>query len=113
MSIAGMSDEIIAGKHVYLSRHAIVAAQQRGFSLDEVFATLRSWETRYVQARRYGSDDATPYMYQRGDIGVAVVETEHMILVKTVLLREVNQWDDDDARARRRSVVTAIARSPR
>lgn len=97
----GLSDDIIDGKHVYLSRHAIEAAMARGFTLDQVFTTLREWENRYVQSARYGRPGTTPFMYQLGDMGVGVNETDSMIIVKTVLLREQRQWTNADARAAR------------
>ena len=99
----GRVDEVINGKGVYLSRHAIEAVIERAFTIEEVFETLRSWENRYIQTKRYadGRDPAqVPFMYQRGDMGVAVVETESHILVKTVLLRERSQWTNDQARQR-------------
>lgn len=109
---AGMSDDIIDGKHVYLSRHAIEAAIARGFTISQVFDTLRNWENRYVQSARYGKPGTTPFMYQLGDMGVGVNETDGMIIVKTVLLRERRQWTDEDARSRRRAEVVASSRVP-
>lgn len=101
-STGRMPDTEVHGKSVYLSRHAIEAARDRGFTLDQVISVLRQWETRYIQGSRYrtGSSPGDPYMYQAGDIGVGVQETRSTIIVKTVLLREVRQWNNEDARAR-------------
>lgn len=99
LSTGRMPDTEVAGKLVYLSRHAVEAAQDRGFTLDQVVDVLRNWENRYIQSNRYrtGASPGDPYMYQAGDIGVGVTETPSTIIVKTVLLREVRQWDNVDA----------------
>jgi hypothetical protein len=107
-----MTDDVVNGKAVYLSRHAIEACIARGFTLDQVFDTLRGWENRYVQSRRYGQEGTTPFMYQLGDMGVGVAETDALIIVKTVLLRERRQWTNEDARAARRARVIASAPAP-
>ena len=95
-------DTEVNGKAVYLSRHAIEAVIARSFTIDDVYATLRDWENKYVQTK-YSTGEDTAFMYQKGDMGVAVVETESVILVKTVLLRRSRQWTDEQARERPRA----------
>lgn len=97
------ADIEIGGRGVFLSRHAIEATIARGFTIDQVYDVLRNWENRYVQTKKYANTDdpgKVPFMYQKGQIGVAVVETPSCVLVKTVLLREQRQWSDEDARDR-------------
>jgi len=110
MPLPGNQPDITIGdRGVYLSRHAIQATIARGFTIEQVYDVLRNWENRYVQHKRYVDDGtgagAAPYMYQKGDIGVGVIETHSVILVKTVLLRERRQWTDAEA------VQRAAARS--
>lgn len=99
---AGMQpDIVIDGKLVYLTRHAIEATVARRFTIAQVFDTLANWENRYTQHRKYyGAQGEPAFMYQRGDIGVGVIETDKVIVIKTVLLREVRQWTNDDAVSR-------------
>lgn len=89
------------------SRHAVETMNARDVSWAQVVETVEQPENTYSTSRR-----PKDCVHQRGDIAVVTVEVSDGLLVKTVLLRETEQWSNDDARSRhhRKAVLTADRR---
>lgn len=74
------------------TRHAREKIAERGFDVGDVVAACNQPEQRYT-AYPYGPNR---WVYQRGRVAVAVDPTSRAVI--TVLLREGEAWDDEDAR---------------
>lgn len=77
---------------VIVTTHAAQKMRSRGVTLTEVEACVLDPEVAYGQ----GSNE----IRQRGSLALAVIVDGRDIIVRTVLLRQVGQWTDEDARSR-------------
>jgi len=80
-------------RRVIVTSHAASKMASRGVTLTEVEECALNPEVAYGQ----GSNE----IRQRGSLALAVVTDGRDIIVRTVLLRQVSQWTDEDARARK------------
>lgn len=85
---------------VQLTRHARENMDARDVSFAEVLEVLRTYDTRYSSFMHRGRPTPDTYVYQRGRLAVVAQDKNGVLLVKTVLLKDTEQWDDEDARAR-------------
>lgn len=87
---------------ISLSAHAIDKAQSRGVTWDEIHDILLHWTTRYESSVHQGRSTPHTYIYSAGG-NVSVLTYEPRpgeVIVKTVLLKQKTEWNDDDARNR-------------
>ncbi len=84
-----MATQAINLLELFPSKHAVDAMRRRMVSWAEVLDVVKLPEVTYT------SDGDV--MFQRGKLSVVIAKNQ---VVKTVLRREVQQWDDRDARRR-------------
>lgn len=90
------------------SKHAIEMMTSRDITWEQVLETVTNAHVTY--------SSRGDQMFQRDKVAVVTTRplSNGVRLVKTVLLREVEQWSDDDARARvRRPVIRQSTPRPR
>lgn len=88
------------GTHVRLSNHAQSTMDRRHVTHHEIRDVLEQWENRWSSSFHRGQATPDTYVYQRGKLALVVYEMGKLRLVKTVLLRDAEQWNDSQARAR-------------
>lgn len=89
------------------SKHAIASMEARDITWPQVVETVTDPSVTY--------GTRGDQMFQRGDVAVVTTRpmTDGSRLVKTVLLRETEQWTNEDARARPRRPVVRQSTRPR
>lgn len=92
-------------KSVEYTRHAIDTMARREITPAQVIHVLRDWENRWSTHWHQGKWHPNRAMYQGQEIALVVDEHPDRLVVITVLLREVRQWNDEDARRRTRQTV--------
>ena len=90
-------------KNLVATRHALEVMADRGVTWPEVAAIVRHPQVTYTQHTYAGRPVSNQSIYQRGELAAVVAETEHSLVVVTVLLRSTQQWTNSDARNRKRS----------
>lgn len=73
---------------------------ERGVTWPEVAAIVQFPQVTYTQTMYRGRPVSNQTVYQRGKLAAIVAESEHSLTVITVLLRQSEQWTNDDARNR-------------
>lgn len=89
-------------REIRLTRHARANMDARDISFAEVREVLENYSHRYSSFMHRGRPTPDTYVYQRNGLAVVAKEIDHVLLVKTVLLDDKDQWTDEDARNRQR-----------
>jgi hypothetical protein len=85
---------------IRLSDHARDVMANRAIEFGEVLEVLRDYENRWSVDHWKGRPTPGRAVYQRGKLAVVVNERATAWWVVTVLLRENQQWTNEDARSR-------------
>lgn len=84
----------MAKRNIYPTAHAVEKMNSRNVKWGDILDTIDHPEVTY------GPDDRGRIVYQRLDLGVVVGKDDAVI---TVLLRQEDDWVDDDVRGRERT----------
>ena len=90
----------LRGCVVLLSKHALSTMEHRNVTPQQVYDVLHTWENRWVSEYYQGVSTPGTYVYQAGQLAVVVLEGPSVLMVKTVLMRRPDQWNDEQARNR-------------